>query len=171
MPFMFLEKLHDKKALAENLSVFQDEKVILSDDKGSIILKNIVSVEVFRQAGYDGVMDYQLIMLDKIYGWLKEKESLSQTVRSRFSAVIIVFRHFPQRYKKEAMPGCRHGFFFMISCGGTISRKKVRCFLGFGCFGKALVDFFVPDFMADKIIEFGIFAELLFKKQQFVIRV
>lgn len=69
----FWKSLMLKKALTENLPVFQDEKVILSDDKGSIILKNMVSVEVFRQAGYDGVMDYQLIMLDKIYEWLKEK--------------------------------------------------------------------------------------------------
>lgn len=39
MPCMFLEKPHDKKALAENLPVFQDMKVIFSDDAETAYLE------------------------------------------------------------------------------------------------------------------------------------
>lgn len=57
-----------KATVLGNTAHFIDEGM----DTGPIILQNIVSVEVFKESGYDGVMDYQLVMMAKIYEWLKE---------------------------------------------------------------------------------------------------
>ncbi|MDN7244594.1 phosphoribosylglycinamide formyltransferase [Planococcus shenhongbingii] len=62
------QALEAKASVLGNTAHFIDEGM----DTGPIILQNVVSVEVFKESGYDGVMDYQLVMLDKIYGWLKE---------------------------------------------------------------------------------------------------
>lgn len=40
-------------------------------DTGPIIMQNVVSVEVFKEKGYSGVLDYQLIMIEKIHEWLR----------------------------------------------------------------------------------------------------
>lgn len=62
------------QALEANASVLGNTAHFIDEgmDTGPIILQNIVSAEVFKEAGYDGVMDYQLLMLDKIHAWLKE---------------------------------------------------------------------------------------------------
>lgn len=62
------QALSAKASILGNTAHFVDEGM----DTGPIILQNIVSVEVFKESGYDGVMDYQLVMLDRIYEWLKE---------------------------------------------------------------------------------------------------
>lgn len=40
-------------------------------DTGPIIMQNVISVEVFKEKGYAGVLDYQLIMIEKIHEWLR----------------------------------------------------------------------------------------------------
>jgi phosphoribosylglycinamide formyltransferase-1 len=40
-------------------------------DTGPIIMQNVVSAEVFRQGGYEAVLDQQLHMIHQIYAWLR----------------------------------------------------------------------------------------------------
>lgn len=62
------QALAAKVKILGNTAHFVDQGM----DTGPIILQNVLSVKVFEEKGYSGVLDYQLDMVEEIYGWLKQ---------------------------------------------------------------------------------------------------
>lgn len=59
--------LDAKSKVLGNTAHFIDQGM----DTGPIIMQNVLSVKVFEEQGYSGVLDYQLVMIKEIFEWLK----------------------------------------------------------------------------------------------------
>lgn len=61
------------QALEANVKVLGNTAHFIDQgmDTGPIIMQNIVSVDVFKEKGYSGVLDHQLTMIEEIYEWLR----------------------------------------------------------------------------------------------------